>query len=340
VLWVEDEPKLMAPIAAYLSEQGIDIHFATSGEAGLRMAASGAYAAILLDLKLPDIDGIELLQRLRSAGIGTPVIVITGLDLTESAARAVRYGAADIKSKPLRGTDLLQTIRSVLASVGRERPSAVLFREPVGEGSSASVGRIIGQLSRMMAVPETRDINVWRKTRNALKKDLARAAADPELTLVEFSAVAEGLRLISSDERPWPRLALQHALDRLDAASQCDWRRVDERARRLVVRLIAAGKGCVHLDEDAVAKELGVDRDALSMVIRREFGLSLPQLRRLIVMRRAVQLLAASDEQVAQIAYAVGYEHPSAFNHGFANLFGVSPGNYRRLIGAQAQNER
>jgi DNA-binding response OmpR family regulator/AraC-like DNA-binding protein len=340
LLWVEDEPKLMAPITAYLTEQGFDIQFATSGETGLRMAASGTYAAILLDLKLPDIDGIEMLQRLRSAGIGTPVIVITGLDLIESAGRAVRYGAADIKAKPLRGADLLQTIRSVLAYVSRERPPARLFREPVGEGSSPSVGRIIGQLTRITDVTETRDIKSWPETGSALRKDLARAAADPQLTLVEFSAVADGLRLLSSDERPWPRLALQHTLDRIDAASRCDWRRADERARRFVIKLIAAGKACLQLSEKAVAKELGVHRDALSTVIRREFRLSIPQLRRLIVMRRAVQMLAVTDEQVAQIAYAVGYEHPSAFNHSFASLFGVSPRKYRGLIGAETQNER
>lgn len=99
------------------------------------------------------------------------------------------------------------------------------------------------------------------------------------------------------------------------------------------------GKACLHLDEEAVAQELGVDRDGLSTRLRRELGLSLHQLRRLIIMRRAVQMLAVSEEQVAQIAYAVGYDHPSAFNHGFASLFGVSPRTYRSLIGARSSND-
>jgi AraC-like DNA-binding protein len=51
-------------------------------------------------------------------------------------------------------------------------------------------------------------------------------------------------------------------------------------------------------------------------------------------MRRAIQMLAASDEQISQIAYAVGYEHASAFNHSFGTLFGISPRVYRRLIAA------
>jgi PleD family two-component response regulator len=69
LLWIEDQPPLMAPLAGYLTEQGFDVEFAPSGDAGLRMAAAAVYAIILLDLKLPDIDGIEFLQRLRSAGI-------------------------------------------------------------------------------------------------------------------------------------------------------------------------------------------------------------------------------------------------------------------------------
>jgi AraC-like DNA-binding protein len=77
--------------------------------------------------------------------------------------------------------------------------------------------------------------------------------------------------------------------------------------------------------------------DILSRVPRDAFGLSIRQLRRAVIMRRAVQMLAASDEQVAQIAYAVGYEHPSAFNHSFASFFGVSPNSCRQLIGTRGR---
>jgi DNA-binding response OmpR family regulator/AraC-like DNA-binding protein len=337
LLWVDDEPALMAPLAAYLTEQGFDVEFAASGAAGLSMAVSGTYAAILLDVKLPDIDGIELIQQLHSAGVDTPVIVITGLGSTESAIRAGRCGAADMKLKPLRGSDLLQTIRSVLANVTHARRPTTLFREPVGEGPSTSVRSIILHLSEMTDVTETRGINTWPEVRSALRKALAQAVPDPELTLLEFCAVAEGLRLISSDVRLWPRLELQHTLNRLEASSRCDWRRLDARARRLLLNLVGAGKACLHLNEDALARELGLDPDILSSLPRVAFGLSIRQLRRVIIMRRAVQMLAASDEQVAQIAYAVGYEHPSAFNHSFASFFGLSPRSCRRLNGTRGR---
>ena len=223
-------------------------------------------------------------------------------------------------------------MRSVIDSSKREEP-ARLFRESRRDGPSASVRRVIRRISEIASVAGGGDINAWPEVRSALRKDLARVAADPQLTLPEFSAVTEALRLISSDERAWPRLALQHVLDLLEAAARGDWTRVDETVRRLVMKVIAVGKGCLHVDEDVIAQALAVERDDLSTRLRRELGLSVSQFRRVIVMRRAVQMLAVSDEQVAQIAYAVGYEHPSAFNHGFASLFGLSPRTYRRLLG-------
>ena len=338
LLWIDDEPKLMAPLAAYLVGQAFDVEFATTGAAGFRMAGSAAYEIILLDFKLPDAPGMDILKRIQSAGIRTPIIVITGYGSLESAFESGLAGAAGFKSKPLRAADLLQTIRSVIGSSTGEK-TARLFRESQGEGLTASVRRIIGHLSEITSLTDSREINASPKVRDALRRDLARGVGDASLTLVEFSAVTEALRLISSEQHPLPRLALRHILYRLEAGPGPDWKSVDETVRWLVMTLIAAGKTYLHLSEDAVAHELGVDREVLSTLLRRELGLSMPQLRRVILMRRAVQMLAVGDEQVAQIAYALGYEHPSAFNHGFARVFGVSPRTFRRLIGARSRKD-
>jgi AraC-like DNA-binding protein len=167
-----------------------------------------------------------------------------------------------------------------------------------------------------------------------LQEVLAHAAADPQLTLAEFWSVTEALRLICSEQRQWRHLQLHHILERLEATSHADWRQIDKTVQQLVSKMIAAGKACVGLDESSVAEGLGVEGHFLSDLLRSELGLSVAQLRRAIVMRRAIQMLAASDEQISQIAYAVGYEHASAFNHSFGTLFGISPRVYRRLIAA------
>jgi DNA-binding response OmpR family regulator len=332
LLWVEDDLALMAPLVTYLAERGFDVEFATSGKDGLRMAASGLYKIVLLDLKLPDIDGMQVLRRLRSAGCSLPIIVITGYGSIETAVDAVRSGAADFRSKPLRATGLFQAITSVLGSPTSERPPAGLFREPHGEGLSVTVTRILSCALETVAAAQRPEPTAWGKSIEVLTTELARTLANPEVTLAEFRVVAEVLRLISRREQSWTALTLQHLAERLEGVTRDDWSNVDRIVRHLVVRLIAAGKACVHLREDVSAGELGMDPQDLSNLLVREIGLSFRQLRRVIVMRRGVQMLASSDEQVAQIAYAVGYEHPSAFDHSFKSLLGLSPGDYRRLI--------
>ena len=120
LLWIEDHPQLMAPLMSYLVKEGFDVEFATSGDSGVRLAKSARHEVILLDLKLPDLPGIEVLKTLRSGGIGTPIIVITGFGSLDSAVEMVRAGAAHYKAKPLRAVELLQTIRSVIDSANRQ----------------------------------------------------------------------------------------------------------------------------------------------------------------------------------------------------------------------------
>jgi DNA-binding response OmpR family regulator/AraC-like DNA-binding protein len=331
LLWIEDQPQFVAAVAAYLGAKGLDVEFAMTGEAGFCMANSAAYDLILLDLKLTDCNGIDLLRRIRSAGVRTPVIVITGYGSMESALEAGRAGADSFKSKPLRAADLVLTIRSVIDSSKLEEPVG-LFRESRGDSPSDSVRRILAHLTAVMSKPAAFGTNGWPKAQNDLRNELARVAADPSLTLLEFDAIIEALRSISSTQVHWARLALQHQFKRLDTVSHHDWARVTNTVQRFVVALVAAGTAGLHLNEENALRALGVDRDLLSTLLRRDLGLSVLQLRRLIVMRRALQMLAASDEQVAQIAYAVGYEHPSGFNHSFGTYLGLSPKEYRKLL--------
>ena len=134
-----------------------------------------------------------------------------------------------------------------------------------------------------------------------------------------------------------PYFLIHLLIDLFDAASSRDWRRIHETVPRLVTLLTGSVKACLHMDEHVVARELGVVRDDLSTRVRQELGLSVAQLRHVILMRRAVQMLAATNEQVAQIAYAIGFEHPSPFNRGFAKLFGVSPRAFRKIVRARSR---
>ncbi|HZR31221.1 MAG TPA: response regulator transcription factor [Terriglobales bacterium] len=101
VLVIEDEHRLAENIARSLKDNAswaVDI--ALDGENGLFMAESGSYDLIVLDLMLPKLDGLQLLQRFRKQGYKTPVLVLTARDEKESIVRLLNAGADDYLSKP------------------------------------------------------------------------------------------------------------------------------------------------------------------------------------------------------------------------------------------------
>ncbi len=83
VLVVDDEPSITDAVATALRYQGFEVQEAATGRAALAAAASFRPDFIVLDVMLPDVDGFEVARRLRSSGIGTPVLFLTAKDATE-----------------------------------------------------------------------------------------------------------------------------------------------------------------------------------------------------------------------------------------------------------------
>jgi DNA-binding NtrC family response regulator len=101
VLIVEDEETLGRNLAAYLKMNGYDAHLATTGGAGLACAEKKRPDVVLLDLHLPDIDGIDVLRRLREQQSEATVILMTAFGDVETAVEAMKAGACDFLRKPL-----------------------------------------------------------------------------------------------------------------------------------------------------------------------------------------------------------------------------------------------
>src|SRR5206468_8013206 len=90
VLVVEDEPQLASLYAVYLAREGVTPQLVDSGKAALSAAESTAYDVVLLDIKLPDISGLEVLRRLAGRPGGPTVIVLTALGSINLAVEAMR----------------------------------------------------------------------------------------------------------------------------------------------------------------------------------------------------------------------------------------------------------
>jgi len=100
ILVVEDELTMRETVVTYLEEQGFPVKSVMSGEDGLEALRDGSYDIAVVDLKLPGIDGIEVLRRAHQANPGLPVIIMTAYATIENAVRAIKEGAYDYLVKP------------------------------------------------------------------------------------------------------------------------------------------------------------------------------------------------------------------------------------------------
>src|SRR3954449_12343830 len=123
VLVVEDEPKMRGLLQRGLQEQRYVVDVAATGVDGLWRAEDGGYDAMVLDLRLPDMDGFEVCRRVRAAGHWLPVLMLTALDDVEQRVRGLDVGADDSLVKPFHFDELVARLRALLRRGARPRPT-------------------------------------------------------------------------------------------------------------------------------------------------------------------------------------------------------------------------
>ncbi len=114
VLLVEDRPDLARTYRGFLRSEPYRIIHAGTGADALKAVAEAPPGIILLDLKLPDMDGMDILREVRNRGIGCPVVVITAHGSVEAAVTAMREAASDFLAKPVSAERLRVTVRNLV----------------------------------------------------------------------------------------------------------------------------------------------------------------------------------------------------------------------------------
>jgi two-component system, OmpR family, response regulator len=122
VLVVEDEMKMARLLQRGLGEEGYAVDVAGTGAEALWLATENPYDVILLDLMLPDTDGLETCRKLREKGIWSPVMMVTARDAIEDHVSGLDGGADDYITKPFSFAELLARIRALLRRPALERP--------------------------------------------------------------------------------------------------------------------------------------------------------------------------------------------------------------------------
>jgi DNA-binding NtrC family response regulator len=149
ILLVEDELNMARTLAKNLERAGYDVEHAPHGEAALARLTSVTFDVVLTDLKMPVMDGMDLLRAMHERSIGAAAVVLTGYGTIESAVEAMKLGAADYLIKDARPQEILLTLERVLNLASLKRENARLRREI---GRLQGFGELIGESPSMQAV--------------------------------------------------------------------------------------------------------------------------------------------------------------------------------------------
>ena len=149
VLVIDDEAAIAESCSRALSRQGHKVRACSDPEQGLQEALSGRFDVLFLDLMMPKITGLDILNRMREAGISTEVVVMTAYSTVESAVEVMKAGAADYLSKPFSPPELLMVLEKVASRSAMMREIASLRQElRVQKGFEG----IVGESTRMQKV--------------------------------------------------------------------------------------------------------------------------------------------------------------------------------------------
>jgi DNA-binding response OmpR family regulator len=208
ILVVDDEPHILEVITQRLLRDGFEVRTAHDGETALRLFGDEEFAAVLLDVRLPGIDGFEVLRELRAQGVTLPVLMLTARGDEIDRVTGLELGADDYVVKPFSPRELVARLRGLL----RRTAEAAALRA-------------------QLAIPPVQD--------GALIVDLTRRSAtfhgtSLELRPREFELLA---LLIAHPEQIWTREALLRRVWGND--EHIDARTVDVHVRRLRAKIEA-----------------------------------------------------------------------------------------------------
>ncbi len=151
VLVVDDEPNILRTVRTALRTEGYEVETAEDGAAALERLSTRSYDVVLLDVQMPRIGGLEVLQRARAQGLETPVVMMSGHGTIETAVQATRLGARDFLEKPLSTEKLLLTLGHALEVTALKGRVKALERALGSTSALLGEGTAMRELRRVVA---------------------------------------------------------------------------------------------------------------------------------------------------------------------------------------------
>jgi DNA-binding NtrC family response regulator len=176
ILLVEDEPILRVTLGNDLTDQGFDVVTARDGEEGLARLREHPFDVAVLDLKLPKIDGLELLEKFRAAHPQGLAVMMTAYGTVESAVTAMKFGAADFLVKPFPSEDLVMLLRGLLARRAPRPESAATSGEIMRFGDLVYVSDKMARIVDVVLAVADSDATVLVQGETGTGKELVARA--------------------------------------------------------------------------------------------------------------------------------------------------------------------
>ena len=191
LLLVEDDVKIASFVVKGLREAGFAVDHAANGEDGLHLALTLSYDAAIIDVMLPERDGLSLINELRGRGIGTPIIILSARGSVDDRVKGLQTGSDDYLTKPFSFAELLARVQALIrrSSSGTTDPSHLqvgdlsmdLFRREV-----IRAGRKIDLQPREFALLEYMMSSAGRViTRTMIMEHVWNYDFDPQTNVVD-----------------------------------------------------------------------------------------------------------------------------------------------------------
>ncbi|MFQ5700778.1 MAG: sigma-54-dependent transcriptional regulator [Acidobacteriota bacterium] len=150
ILLVDDEAGIRTSLTQVIADEGYDVEAVSTGEEGIERVRRGGYHLLLLDVWLPGLDGLAVLERLRATGIDIPVVMISGHASIDAAVKATKLGAFDFIEKPLTIDKITVAVRNAL----RQRQLEKRNRRLSAALHAGESRRLIGEARSIVALRE------------------------------------------------------------------------------------------------------------------------------------------------------------------------------------------
>ena len=153
ILIIDDEKSIRLALKDILDNEGYQVDLAEDGKSGLQKAMEGKYDVIFCDIKMPGMDGMEVLEKMVAEGVESAIVMISGHGDIETAVKCIKEGAYDFVSKPLDLNRILITVKNATDHSDVVKENKTLKKKI----ASSSVQEIVGNSKAIMEVKDMID---------------------------------------------------------------------------------------------------------------------------------------------------------------------------------------